>query len=353
MSTLISGLIERTNSADRPGAPRSISIASVRQQSVHGVQGFQDRDVLTRLDPNENPQLWEQIGANNIRAQIGEEMTVLRSGFAQFRNALLIKGLCRDDAPPPAPYTGHSRFSDIPTTLMNLFGIIHLMGGYSFAYTTENDGRLVRDVVAREGAADEESSQGWTSNLPWHVDGAYRPLTEEALAAKMNLSPAPRWLAFAVIYNAQRIPLTVASLDEIVERMDRQEIAALARDEFDVHSPASFGSPLVTSGVAILLPDGGGGYFSRFNQNKCFGRTSAARSALEGFSRALSLPDIRHCIDLEPGDIIILDNWRSLHARSAYVPRWDGRDRWLLRSYVAPTGQTSKPKDPSKPRVWL
>ncbi|WP_137939982.1 TauD/TfdA family dioxygenase [Chitinivorax sp. B] len=39
-------------------------------------------------------------------------------------------------------------------------------------------------------------------------------------------------------------------------------------------------------------------------------------------------------ITLEPGDLLVFDNRRSVHARSAYSPRFDGSDRWLLRGLV-------------------
>jgi hypothetical protein len=39
-------------------------------------------------------------------------------------------------------------------------------------------------------------------------------------------------------------------------------------------------------------------------------------------------------IVLEPGDVLILDNFRVVHGRRAFYPRYDGRDRWLKRINV-------------------
>ena len=56
---------------------------------------------------------------------------------------------------------------------------------------------------------------------------------------------------------------------------------------------------------------------------------------------AAALEHLRLCIgqskqkiQLEPGDLLVFDNRRSAHARSAYTPRFDGSDRWLLRALV-------------------
>ena len=37
---------------------------------------------------------------------------------------------------------------------------------------------------------------------------------------------------------------------------------------------------------------------------------------------------------LNPGEMLIIDNRRSIHARSIFSPRYDGTDRWLQRGYA-------------------
>ena len=100
------------------------------------------------------------------------------------------------------------------------------------------------------------------------------------------------------------------------------------------------------------MPNADGGYFSRFSQGKCRGANRAATEAPEAFSEASEATDIRVQIALEPGDVVILDNFRSMHRRNSYIPRWDGRDRWLVRLYAAPAGQRSFRLNPEQPRLW-
>ena len=38
---------------------------------------------------------------------------------------------------------------------------------------------------------------------------------------------------------------------------------------------------------------------------------------------------------VEPGDLLIVDNHGALHGRTPFSRRGDGRDRWLLRTFVA------------------
>src|SRR5690606_35818967 len=35
------------------------------------------------------------------------------------------------------------------------------------------------------------------------------------------------------------------------------------------------------------------------------------------------------------GDVLIVDNYRAVHGRRAFLPRFDGTDRWLKRMSVA------------------
>ncbi|MER6529566.1 TauD/TfdA family dioxygenase [Streptomyces sp. NPDC001508] len=39
-------------------------------------------------------------------------------------------------------------------------------------------------------------------------------------------------------------------------------------------------------------------------------------------------------VHLEPGDVLLVDNTRTSHSRTAYKPRFDGTDRWLQRVFV-------------------
>jgi L-asparagine oxygenase len=38
---------------------------------------------------------------------------------------------------------------------------------------------------------------------------------------------------------------------------------------------------------------------------------------------------------LVPGDLAVVDNRVTVHGRTAFTPRYDGRDRWLQRTFAA------------------
>ena len=57
-----------------------------------------------------------------------------------------------------------------------------------------------------------------------------------------------------------------------------------------------------------------------------------ADGALRRLSAALD--STHQALRLLPGDLLVIDNFRTSHARSVFTPRWDGHDRWLNRMFV-------------------
>lgn len=69
--------------------------------------------------------------------------------------------------------------------------------------------------------------------------------------------------------------------------------------------------------------------------------TDRAKEALAALSGALD--EVTEAVHLRPGELLVVDNFRSTHARTAFTPRWDGRDRWLHRMYIRTPGQLTGP----------
>merc|ERR1712194_713840 len=51
-------------------------------------------------------------------------------------------------------------------------------------------------------------------------------------------------------------------------------------------------------------------------------------------------------IALQPGDMLIMNNARCVHGRTAYKPRLDDTDRWLIKTYTS-NGLWKKPSQPN------
>ena len=71
-----------------------------------------------------------------------------------------------------------------------------------------------------------------------------------------------------------------------------------------------------------------------------------AQESLAKLSAALD--SITEAVKLEPGDMLIIDNYRTTHARTAFTPRWDGEDRWLHRMYIRVPEKVSYDAEPGE-----
>ncbi|MGP7816429.1 TauD/TfdA family dioxygenase [Niallia sp. 01092] len=90
--------------------------------------------------------------------------------------------------------------------------------------------------------------------------------------------------------------------------------------------PSSFNSPNLSIKTSVLSGN-------IVKPNLCIygslmkGINDKAEWALEELKKALS--KVSSGIVLTPGDLIIIDNHLAAHARTAFKPKYDGKDRWL------------------------
>lgn len=301
----------------------------VRPWRVNCMQN--DEAPLLKLgDPDEETDKWEAEGRRRLEELIGAETISMMRRRLESDSCIHLRGLPLESELPPSPYYGDPSYHVLPSTHANIFGVIGALGLYSFCYSNENGGRIVRHVAPHSGASQEASSHGWKLELSWHVDAAYRPFDDFE-----GIAPAPRWIVWGVVYDQPPIPLTYILARDVLQMLPLWVIQELQKKSFRVDAPASFSGQERTSGVAILMADGSGGFFLRYNHDCCLGENPGSEAALSVLRDALAEEAPPRRLTLEAGDLIVLDNWRTMHMRGEFQPAWNGRDRWLLRVYAS------------------
>ncbi|WP_202325641.1 TauD/TfdA family dioxygenase [Mesorhizobium sp. 113-3-9] len=286
-------------------------------------------------DPEKNIALWEEEGAKRMIGLLGSVRVEAARRSLDHSAHFHLTDLPVDANPPASPYERDPPSRRIAVCVANTIGMVGAMKLRSFAYQDENAGRILRHVAPNRHAANEASSQGWARALGWHIDGAYRPLNNST-AGPTNLFPAPRYLFWGAIYDEPQVPITFACLSDVLQQLTHADIEVLGKPLFDVASPDSFGLPTTTRNVSVLSSDGSGGYFIRFNEDKISTTAVFAKNALDNLKNALRETPPRRELFFNRGDVIALDNWKTVHARPRFTPRWNSRDRWLVRIYATP-----------------
>jgi len=64
------------------------------------------------------------------------------------------------------------------------------------------------------------------------------------------------------------------------------------------------------------------------------GMSEEANALLDQIREVCKLPGVATGVCLTPGELLIIDNRKGAHARTAFTAAFDGYDRWLHRVYV-------------------
>ncbi|MFE1834081.1 TauD/TfdA family dioxygenase [Streptomyces sviceus] len=187
------------------------------------------------------------------------------------------------------------------------------------AFAAEKSGALVQDVVPVPGQEEVQGNVG-SVELTFHTENAFHPHRPDYVML-LCLRPDHEGVAELRTSCARRVlPLLTPSTRE-----------TLGRPEFLTEAPPSFGLTGEGTAHAVLTGDPD-------DPDWCFDEAATKAVTPEGRAALAELAEVAHRtytgVLLRPGDLAVVDNRVTLHGRSAFTPRYDGRDRWLQRTFA-------------------
>lgn len=258
----------------------------------------------------------------------------LRGRIIEFRrraphgDVLLLHGLIPPgvDLPPTAaaPYAPTS--GEAHTAMLLLAGVMTLFGE-PFTYSSLYKGRIVQSMVPVPGKEFTQTSQSSTGMLDWHVEDGFRedrcdyagllclrgdPSGASQYAQARDLQLAPDLVS---TLRQTRFSVKPDTAHVLPDDVGRRQIAVLTGPEeapeivYDTHHIG----PIDDADLA-------------------------AAAALQELHAGLNEVRIVHV--MSPGDLLIFDNKRVVHARTPFTARFDGTDRWLMRVMVCGSAVT-------------
>lgn len=267
----------------------------------------------------------------------------LLSAFNDFRLERMSGVLCVSGFPVDqervGPTPAHWRDRPVPSTSRReelLLLLFSSLLGEPFCWATQQDGRLIHDVFPIKGHENGPLGSSSESELTWHTEEAFHPFRAD-------------YISFACLRNPYAAATTIGYVDSLDLADDvkavlfqqrfsiRPDESHLARNNSEQDSKKfakinkMWADP---DAVAVLFGDPDQPYI-RADPYFMTVRSEdeEARSALD---QLVSQMDAQMFdLELESGDFCFLDNFRVVHGRKPFSPRYDGTDRWLKRLNIS------------------
>jgi len=247
---------------------------------------------------------------------------------------MLIDNLPTEPNLPPTPADGGP--CRAKTTFVAECVLLGLSGllGEPVGFITERDGRIVHDIIPTASGASTQTSQGSRVFLKFHNDivhdtsGRYDLSNPDFLV--LNCLRADRTNQAETWY---------ADAREILRVLAPKTIETLRAPLFRLNAPGGYvrmfagGKETYSEPVPILAgPDHAPEISAAANGVRCL--TPAAADAFETLQRACRADEVADVVRLEPGQALLINNRKGLHARTQFSAEYDGMDRWLQRTYI-------------------
>ena len=198
--------------------------------------------------------------------------------------------------------------------------------GQPVGYSAEHGGSVVQNISPTAADAMRQTSTSSRSQLQFHTETAFH-------------RQRPRTLLLLCLRGDPTAATTLCCIDDVVDALAPEVRQALHEPRFRTRVDESFGGtptgPL--SNPAPVLSGEWEHPAMVFDAALMVGTDPAATAALEVLGETVAA--LHTSVVLEPGDLLVIDNSRCVHGRTAFVPRFDGTDRWLQRTFVLGAGQ--------------
>ena len=280
------------------------------QQAAEGLIIPEEEDPSKIIMP-EAANLAEKHLPDNMKRMLERMQQPHGPAFLTFRNMPIDRSL------PLAPTDGKRPKKKLSwVSEMTLLGVARASDLQPLSYREEKGEALVHEIAPHRGL-EQSLSNGGRIPLGFHTD-------ESILKREYR----PEYLMLMGLINRNQIPTYVATLDEVLKKLEPRKDGILREPRFRVESPESFhlwGGKVIQSEPRPLITKGPNG------EDEIAGNLYAVKTKDEEARRALDalvdiLPRVAKPIVLQPADLLVFNNNRCLHARAAIAG-----ERWLQR----------------------
>ena len=269
----------------------------------------------------------------------------VREAFARFRlyepeeALLVVDGYPIDEeklGPTPPHWKGYKERNSALEEEMLLVMLGSLLGT-CIGWTTQQDGRIVHDILPIEEHKDEQLGSGSETLLWWHVEDAFHPLRGDYLGMGCLRNPDGVATTFCTLEDIELAPEHIDRLFEehytirpdeshlVKNKADNRKVDDQLRHSYQEIHLMNERPPK----LAVLFGDRKAPYLRLDPYFMDPVEDPAAQAALDALREAIDEKIGRQV--LTQGCFCFIDNFQAVHGRLPFTARFDGTDRWIKR----------------------
>ena len=303
------------------------------QQSTFGSVRIQNTELESAFLPANVPSAYKDHEAflkfcaglsHNLPNHLKEEIYNFKRSPNQ-DGVLLLKGLSTDPNLMPTP-SSDNEVVNCKTSFHSeaWLATIGALLGEPYGFIQEGSGELFVNVRPTLKNSDNLSSESSKILLDFHTEVAFHPALPDYL------------LLYCLRPDHEAKAETIYSgIKKVLPRLDCEIIEVLRTQSFITGIDYSFGSESGTKGNGprmSILSGSKNDPLLTFDPDLMIGVNERAEMAISRLKTELDR--CKQSVILEAGDLLIVDNLKSVHGRTEFTARYDGFDRWLQRLVV-------------------
>lgn len=247
--------------------------------------------------------------------------------------AIKLSGVPIDAELPETPGADHAQLEHRKKTFLSegLLLAASLRLGVPYSFKTEFNNQLVHQVRPVQEKKDSSTSLGSEKSLGFHQEVSFSELK-------------PDFILLLGLRRGNQVQSTYTQLffnEAITETLEHQNpefVSTLQQPLFRIHpTPAFNGNGLSTTTYSPLIKkDRLGHYDISYMANAIIDTiTPKAADAINAL-RDICASGYSEKVEILPGDILLINNKKTLHARTPFNPQFENNFslRWLQRIYV-------------------
>lgn len=199
--------------------------------------------------------------------------------------------------------------------------------GEIISYEAEGNGNLFQDIVPVPNTNENQTSYSSNIELEIHTEQAFSKVR-------------PDFLSLACLRGDEKAITYLLPLQKIIDNISEQEYKLLFKPLWKIGMDLSFQQKKhqflegnIRGPIPILMQNGENSKPSLvFDQDLMNGITDEANKIKKKIVDIYNKHRISY--NLQSGEILLIDNRYVLHGRSKFIPKYDGKDRFLIRCFA-------------------